>query len=215
MAAFWSAVLAGFVAGLIIAAIVGGPGFFALLQISIEKGFLVGISFAMGVLLSDASYFVLAYIGLSQLGSSKFINNILGTFGGGFLIIFGTTMLLKKVRTREVEVPKVDRSSLIKSFFKGFLINTLNPSALLYWIVIVTSVISQYSGETKLVFAFFLASISTVFGTDVLKAFLAVRLKRLLTPKFVVWMNRISGSVIILTGIKLLSTAVITYIHKH
>lgn len=215
MAGLLSAILAGFVAGLIIAAIVGGPGFFALLQVSIEKGFLVGISLAMGVLLSDASYFVLAYIGLSQLGNSHIINNILGTFGGFFLIIFGFSMVLKKVRIREVETPKVDRSSLVKSFIKGFLINTLNPSALLYWIVIVTSVISQYSGENRLVFAFFLASISTVFGTDVLKAFLAVRLKRLLTPKFIVWMNRVSGSVIMITGAKLLTTALITYFHKH
>lgn len=214
MAALWNALIEGILAGLVIAAIVGGPGFFALIQLSIEKGFLVGILFAMGVLVSDAGYFVLSYLGISQLGNSHSVHDLFGTFGGLFLIIFGLTMVLKKPRPKTVD-PKVDRNSLIKSFIRGFIINTLNPSALLYWVAVVGSVVSQYEGNNRKVFVFFVASIGTVFGTDVLKAFLAVRLKRIITPTFMLWMNRISGTVIGLTGIKLLSSAIISYLHIH
>lgn len=214
MAALWNALIEGILAGLVIAAIVGGPGFFALLQISIEKGFLVGVLFAMGVLVSDAGYFVLSYLGISQLGNTQQMNSILGTFGGSFLIIFGMAMVLKKSRPKTID-PKVDRNSLIKSFARGFLINTLNPSALLYWAAVVTGVVSHYEGNNRKVFVFFVASIGTVFSTDVLKAFLAFRLKRIITPAFILWMNRISGSVITIVGIKLLGTAVLTYIHRH
>jgi threonine/homoserine/homoserine lactone efflux protein len=49
-----------------------------------------------------------------------------------------------------------------------------------------------------------MATMIVVFGTDTLKAFLATRLKHLVTLTFMRWLNRISGIVLVGAGIKVI-----------
>jgi threonine/homoserine/homoserine lactone efflux protein len=90
---------------------------------------------------------------------------------------------------------------------KGFMMNTLNPFVLIFWLGLgVAGALHngaiRSSREQAL---FFSMVIITVFGTDLLKAFLASRLKKLLTAQFLLWLNRISGIGLILFGIRLIS----------
>jgi len=41
-------------------------------------------------------------------------------------------------------------------------------------------------------------------ATDLLKAFLAVKLKTIIKPSFLVWLNRISGAGLMIFGIRML-----------
>jgi len=88
MSEIWHAIIAGAGAGLLLAVLIGGPVFVALIKTSIEKGFLIGLLFAMGVLTSDSAYFLLVYLGISQLQTTKLVEEILGAGGGAFLIVF-------------------------------------------------------------------------------------------------------------------------------
>jgi threonine/homoserine/homoserine lactone efflux protein len=207
----WHAILKGIVAGLLIAVMIG-PVFFALLQTSIKKGLVAGILFAVGIVLSDSLYFLLAFFGLSQLGGSFDIKKVMGIGGGIFLLGFGLMLLFKKKPPKEKGLKDTDRYSLWKSFAQGFLINMLNPSALLYWASVVTFVNHDYEGDERMIFSFFLACMSVVFGTDALKAFLAFRLRDWVTEKFMLWLNRISGTVLAGAGGKLLFDVVKAYI---
>jgi threonine/homoserine/homoserine lactone efflux protein len=203
MAELWNAIAGGAFAGLVIAVMIG-PIFFALLQVSIEKGFLIGLVFALGIVSSDAFFFTLAYLGLSQFGTSKLVHEIMGVVGGGFLIGFGFYLGLKKIKEMKPSGDIIYRTSLVKSYFKGFFLNSLNPSAFLYWVMVVTAVHAQYEGNANKIFAFFMATMIIVFSTDTLKAFLATKLKNVITATFMLWLNRVSGIVLIGAGVKLI-----------
>lgn len=206
MAELWNAIGSGAFAGLVIAVMVG-PVFFALLQVSIEKGFLVGLVFALGIVSSDAAYFTLAFLGLSQFGSSGMVNQVMGLVGGIFLLGFGIHLVFKKVKQLNGSGEIVYRTSLVKSYFKGLLLNLLNPSVFLYWVMVVTAVHGNYEGDANKIFAFFMATMIIVFSTDVLKAFLATKLKNVVTGTFMKWLNRISGLVLAGAGVKLIWSA--------
>ncbi|MGZ5243219.1 MAG: LysE family translocator [Bacteroidia bacterium] len=210
MADIGHAVISGAIAGLVLAFLVG-PVFFALLQASIEKGFLVGVLFAMGIVLSDATFFTLSFLGISQLGSGKHVNEIMGLVGGGFLALFGLKLMLKTHKPK-ANVAEIKKTSFTKSLFKGFLLNALNPAVFLYWVGVVTAVSAQYESNDKKVFSFFMATMFVVFSTDVLKAFLAHKLRHLITPKFMLWLNRGSGGILMLGGLKLLYDVLKTYL---
>ena len=198
--------LSGLGAGLVLA-IMSGPVFFALLQTSIEKGFVAGVLFALGVVISDSMYFLIAYFGLSQIklqGGSD-IQEILGLVGGVIIIIFGIQLLRKRPQLNAQETPPTaSRNSLMRSLGKAFLLNGLNPFVLFYWASIVGALGSEYHFDQKSIFAFFVMCMITVFGTDMLKAYLAQRLRALMTINFMLWLNRIAGGGLTLAGIVLL-----------
>lgn len=207
-----SAILGGAIAGILIAFLVG-PVFFALLQTSIEKGFIMGLTFALGIIISDASFFLLAYFGLSQFNESEHVHTIMAMGGGGFLIFFGLQLALRRPQMKNGDHSEIKRNSVIKSLAKGFLINSLNPGVLLYWVGVVSAAKGNFGGDSKKIFAFFLTTMCIVFLTDILKSYLAFRLKSLITLKFMTWLNRISGSILMLAGGKLLLDALIPMLH--
>lgn len=199
---------------MILAMLIGGPVFVALIRISINKGFLTGLFFALGVVISDSSFFVLSFLGISQLKDSNLVHEILGFGGGAFLIVFGISMIFKKEKPITV-TNGIMQGSRIKSMVSGFLINTLNPSAFIFWIATVSTVSAQFSGKNNLVLWFFIGCVSMVFGTDVLKAFLAGKVKDLVTPKFMLWLHRVSGTILLIIGAQTLTVAVLKYVHSH
>jgi threonine/homoserine/homoserine lactone efflux protein len=87
--------------------------------------------------------------------------------------------------------------------FKGFALNSINPSVLLFWAAMVTlaSVQNGYHGTQ---IGVFLASIIlTVLSTDVAKAYVATRLRNYLSLTLMTWMNRSVGIAMVGFGIKL------------
>lgn len=208
-------IFAGLVAGLLLAVLIG-PVFFALIETSIRKGFVAAVLFALGILLSDGTFFLIAFFGLSHLGQQFELKEIMGFVGGLFLLGFGLALILKKKKKAEDE-KKIDagitRSSLLRSLMKGFLLNAVNPSVLFYWIGVVTAVSAQYEADHKKIFAFFICCITVVFCTDMLKAFLAFKLKDFITDKFMLWMNRGTGVVLMAAGAKLLWDVIVKIIN--
>ena len=199
-----NAILNGILLGLVLSIMIG-PVFFLLLNTSIKKGFKPAVYLALGVALSDVMFITICFFGNSLLGSLNAHSTQIGWLGGGLLIIFGLVALFKKVSLSEKELKLPDDSkTLLIDTGKGFMMNTLNPFVLVFWLGVITAVnAGQFGGKAYTLF-FFIAVIITVFSVDLLKSFLASRLKRLLTQNVLVWMNRISGTALILYGIKLI-----------
>ncbi|MDQ3072955.1 MAG: LysE family translocator [Bacteroidota bacterium] len=214
MSELFNPIFGGLVAGLLLA-IMSGPVFFALLQTGIEKGYLNGVFFALGVVISDSMYFLLAYLGISSLSSiyDDTIREVMGIIGGIFLLIFGFHLARKRPRIIRY-ANRSDKNSLLRSMGGAFLLNALNPFVLLYWISVVGAISSEYDFVANKIFAFFIACMAVVFSTDVLKAYLAYRLKNIITPRFMLWLNRIAGLILGITGIYLLLQALYIICNK-
>jgi len=173
-----------------------------IINTSIKKGFLPASMLAFSVLLSDGLFVVLSYYGSSLLFVLKEHNQIVAICGGLLILTFGVFTFFKqaKVSVDALEVIDDSKTRMI-DVVKGFTMNTLNPSALLFWLGVAgtISLKEHYQGWHTL--AFYCATLGMVFSTDLLKAWIAARLKGLITAKFLVWMNRISGLALSAYGI--------------
>lgn len=199
-------VLKGIFSGLVLAVLVG-PVFFTLLQTSIERGFLSGVFVAIGISVSDALYIALSYLGLSGLFNSAQFQVYLSFIGGTIILCFGLYYLFVKSR-KPMDFTKVehvkDRSSY-KLMAKGFIINGFNPMVLIFWIGTISIATGELGYTTKPEALTFLSAIvGTVFITDVIKAKLADRLRLILTPGIIKFMNIVLGMVMFSLGVKLL-----------
>ena len=191
-------IFSGIIFGLLLA-IMLGPVFFTLLQTSLHEGFRAGVHLALGVLLSDAACIIVAYSFASQLDLTGKYKSTVGWIGGLLLISFGIINFFRKVKPKEVDDDK--KTVHAKFILKGFLMNSLNPAVMLFWIGIL-GLVKLKEGYTKVEDAAFFASVlSTVFSMDLLKAFIANRIAHLLNSSVLHWINWIVGSLLIVFGL--------------
>ncbi len=198
-------ILKGVVSGIILAFLIG-PVFFTILQTSIERGFSSGALVAVGVSLSDAFYISVTYLGVYQLFDTGSFREYLAYFGGLVLLVFGSYYLfIKSKRLAYYDPNRIQLSNPWKLIGKGFVINGLSPMVLIFWLgtVGVATTKFGYSTPEKAV-PYFAAIVSTVFLTDVIKAKLADKLRRLLTPQFIRRLNLVLGFVLLAFGLRLI-----------
>lgn len=198
-------IFSGVLFGLLLVILIG-PVFFALLQTSLEKGFKPAFFLAVGVLLSDGIYITAAYFGIHSFFENENFKHWVGIAGGFLLIAFGISSILKKSKNFHLE--EIKNYSLRKSMLKGFLLNTMNPFVFFFWLGAVGMVSVKENYSEANVLTFFSSTLATAFSTDVLKAFVAHRIKNFLTPQLILWLNRISGVALIIFGIRMLVKAI-------
>ncbi|TAL61163.1 MAG: hypothetical protein EPN85_05620 [Bacteroidetes bacterium] len=191
-------------------AILTGPAFFALLQTSIRSGYKSGIAFAVGVLVSDTTLILLSYLGALQLFSDPKNNFIIGLIGGTILVMFGIFNIFQKqpldlnASGSRVERILSDRVSLAVVALKGFAINLINPFVIIFWVSVVSVESTRYDFSHLHIMAVFSAVLLTVFATDVLKAMGATKITNFLSPVILLWINRIAGVILIISGLSLI-----------
>lgn len=198
----------GVISGIVLAFLVG-PVFFTIVQTSIERGFGSGTLVAVGVSLSDTFYISLAYLGIYQLFDNGSFREYLAYFGGMVLLIFGLYYLfIKSKKLNRDDMAQIRANNPWKLIGKGFIINGLSPMVLIFWLGTVGLATTKlgYSTPHKAI-PFFASIVSTVFATDVLKAKLADKLRRLLTPVFIRRLNFVLGFVLLLFGLRLIYSA--------
>jgi threonine/homoserine/homoserine lactone efflux protein len=198
-----------------------GPVFFVLLEISITKGFKSAMIFDAGVLLSDLFYIVISLFFAYQLkGLGDVKNNlILSVLGGTLFIAYGVynlffkqvTMgtgaldeeLLDSEEKANKSTKKKDNSMLV---LKGFMLNLLNPGVVIYWLAIIAKgfdLVAPYESDAHIVI-FITIILFTFFGIDCLKAYVANKIKPLVTVKLLRGLNSLIGFIFLGTGIFLI-----------
>jgi threonine/homoserine/homoserine lactone efflux protein len=186
-----------------------GPIFFALLQAGVERGTRVGLMLGAGVWLSDLLYILTVYFSLSWISTVAALPNFqlyLGLIGGVVLIVFGITNLLN----RTVETKAADKAAAknagngyFANFIKGFLINTINPFTVFFWLSMSAEVLSN-TFKTGQALVFFSGILGMVIFTDFLKVILAKKIRHFLTPQHILYFRKIVGIVMIVGGIALI-----------
>ena len=191
------AIVTGLFTGLVLA-VLTGPVFFALIKISVERGFISGMSFAMGVFASDIVYIVLTFFSTSFIAFETQYKDYITVLGSIFLLVIGLNYVLRKV------VINYEPTKIITNtgyFLKGFTMCMLNPLILFYWITIATVTVGgKYSTFGMIVF--FTSTLLTLFGMDVIKAYYASKFRSKIKEIYLTWLNRVAGAVIICVAIQ-------------
>ena len=201
-------VLKGIFSGCVLAILVG-PVFFTLLQTSIERGFWSGVYVAIGISVSDSLYISLSYLGFSNFFTSPEFQVYLSYIGGFIIFCFGAYYLfIKSRRKMNFTAEHVEEKNPFKLIAKGFIINGFNPMVLIFWIGTI-SIATGKLGYTKTpqALTFLFSIVGTVFITDLIKAKLADKLRAVLTPGIIKFMNIVLGAVMLSLGVKLLYSA--------
>jgi threonine/homoserine/homoserine lactone efflux protein len=193
-------VIKGFGLGLVIAIMVG-PVFFFILNTSIKRGFAPAAITATGVMMSDLCYIMLAYFGSSFLLYLNDHKDATGIIGGLVIAGFGTFLFFKeaKVNAESLEFAESPHPNYLY-LVKGFMLNSVNPSVLLFWFVVASTIPVKEQFTPTDTFIFYACTLGTVLGTDLIKAYLANRLKTIITAKSLIMLNRIAGISLVVYG---------------
>lgn len=193
----------------IVLALLIGPVFFTILQASVEKGFWVGVLVAIGVSVSDILYVLICYFGLSALVTQPGVAFYMGLAGGAILFVFGAYYCFVKSRRRDFSNPgAVREQQTFRYLAKGFIINCMSPMVPLFWIGAVSMASLEFGYASCAQFAvFFTGVLITALATDIAKAYLAGRLRQLITSRLLSVMNVTVGIILMVFGTRLFAAA--------
>ena len=211
-------ILKGLLLGLILSISIG-PVIFAIIKQSLTNGKSSGYAFVAGVSSSDIILLFVCNFFTSLFNLVLNHKSSIALAGAGFLLLMGLyTLFFKKLKLENMGVDGVHKTlgikDLVSSYFSGFLMNTLNPSVFLFWFAW-TAAINTSADDTPNPVQFKLIVFGTCLGfvllSDLIKVFLAGKLRPRLTEKILVWINRISGMIILIFSAALLYSAILIY----
>lgn len=205
-----------------------GPVFFELINTSLRKGFKAAMLMEIGVLLSDLIYLFLALFSASKaleyLNMYSWINYIFGAI----FILFGLFSIIKNLTPPKVEINTCDEEceeekedeilenleslnipddikiNYIGNLMKGIALNSLNPSVLVFWIVVCTSSIKKLHLDNQGIIIFFSATLGMMFAVDILKIYFASRLQKYIKPKVLQFIGISIGLIMLGVGLYIL-----------
>lgn len=191
--------------GLLLAVMLG-PVFFALLQTSLHEGFKAGIYLAFGVLLSDAGLITICYSFASFIRVVDTHHKAMSWIGGILFIGFGIYNFFHKIKLKELD--DVKKTVHARFVLKGFLLNLFNPAVFFFWLGVVgmVTVKENYTRTDEAIF--FGTTLLTIFSTDVFKSFIAQRIKNILKPAIMKWVNRIIGVILAGFGVNMILSVI-------
>ncbi|MEE9349063.1 MAG: LysE family transporter [Flavobacteriaceae bacterium] len=188
----------GFFIGLATLFVVGSVALI-LINATFKNGIKSGIAVAIGIMLGDLIYAVLAHKGLKTIIDSPFLTKYIGIIGFVILFVFGILSIFKKQAVNDTTI--VSNKTHFTNFIKGFSVNFFNPFVLGFWILLSKYGKDKYA-ENSLYFL--LAIVFGVLVIDFAKVFLAKRLLPLIKSNKMTLFNKISGVVLLLFSFRIL-----------
>lgn len=179
-----------------------GPIFFVLIKTSVSDGFKNALFMVSGIFLSDLLCVILCYMGLVQFFADPAIKKWILLIGGLILTVTGIVSYFKKhVNDKEIDTHGAKSVGLMA---KGFLFNITTPTVILFWIGAVGYAVSTYEGSRSEVILYFVGTLGTVVTIDILKSYLASKIRKWFTPKVFGILNKVTGVGIFVFGIIML-----------
>lgn len=201
-------VFEGIKMGLVLTFLIG-PLFFVLIQTGVEQGYRAGIVLAFGIWVSDFLYIFAIYNGItffSNLVKTPNFSFWLGLVGSVLLTSFGVGSLISTPKpTEEPHLETLARNDSYPALFlKGFLINSINPFTIFFWMGLMSTVAIKDNFTVTDAELFFGAILGTLVITDASKVGLAKWIRNTLKFKHFLWLRRITGIALIVFGVALL-----------
>ncbi len=208
------AIISGLLLGLALVFSVG-PVVFTIIKLRINYGLASAFYFIAGVWLSDIIWVISANFFSGLLGELIAYKKAIGITGGLFLIGLGVFYLFFKKYNSQEELDagiKITGTTHVRLFITGFLINTLNPGVIALWFATATKALTYNIDERMIIFSICLF---LNMGADVFKINLAGKLRKKLTNKNIIIINKISGLLFLTFGLALLIGVIYTNINKN
>ncbi len=198
-----------------------GPVIFTTIKQSINHGRRGGFSFIAGVWISDVIWVILSN------GFSEAIKTLLdfkipiGIAGCLFLIGMGIYFaFIKKIEPRRVQEPTEIAGDVITPAGKktnyfailssGFIINTLNPAVISFWVLMAASLASVYSLYDRIII--FSTCLGVNMLADVGKVLGAGYIGKKLSDRVILMINRVSGVLYLVFGVVILAGVIYTLV---
>lgn len=189
-----------------------GPSFFTLIQTSVQKGFFRAILFALGISLCDICYVTLSILGVSAQLEKPEVKMWMAIFGSILLLGYGTYNWFKKPVIYSTEQNNSLNNTSWKYLVKGFLINAFNPFIIIFWVSIMSLVAVEYDFTLQQEISFFAGVLVTILAMDLTKAFVANRLRYLITPERILYLNRFVSLILVAFGLRIVYFLFETYV---
>jgi threonine/homoserine/homoserine lactone efflux protein len=197
-----SALLGGLLLGMFMAISVG-PTLFAVLRYSLNHSYKAGLAFVLGVSVSDILFVTVANVATPWLQWLHQFARPLSYGAAVLLMAIGLFGIFKKFHPKRpsAKLITVSGSQYVKIWLSGFLINTLNPALIFQWIAAATGLAAE---ETLYRIVFFGSCLGLVLSIDILKVFLADSIRRKLTLRRIMYLQKISAFCLLAFGIGIL-----------
>jgi threonine/homoserine/homoserine lactone efflux protein len=199
------AILKGLALGFVLALSVG-PIIFTIIKQSLNNGHKGGFSFVAGVWVSDILLVVLSNTLTAMVAELLEHKKVIAYCGSSFLIAMGLYFVFfKKVHLttdadgKDIRFRKRD---IARVFASGFIINTLNPGVILFWLGNATVLSLTHTLQERIII--FSVCLVVNMSADVGKVMMAGKLRSRLTLRTLSVINKISGTILIGFGIALL-----------
>ena len=199
------AILKGFAMGLLLVISVG-PVIFTIIKQSINNGKEGGFSFIIGVWISDFVVVILSNVFSELVTHLLDFKKPIGIGGSIFLIGMGVYYLFfKKVplHPEDISLPPLRASDHAQIALQGFLLNTLNPAVMAFWLTAATAIAVTHTIKERIII--FATTLLINMTADVAKVTLAGKLRSKLTVKNIRVINKVSGLILLIFGTVLLA----------
>lgn len=197
------AILKGVAMGLLLVISVG-PVVFTVIKQSINNGKAGGFSFVAGVWISDFILIILSNLFSELVTMILDFKMQIGIIGSVFLAAMGLYYIFFKkvhIHPEEITIP-LKGSEHARIALQGFLLNTLNPAVIAFWLTTATAIAVSHSIRDRIII--FATALIFNITADILKVKLAGRLRKKLTVKNIRLVNKISGIILLIFGTVLL-----------
>jgi len=182
-----------------------GPIVFTVIKQSIINGRHGGLSFIAGIWLSDVLMVILSNAFSEVVKEMLDFKKPIAIAGSGFLVALGIYYLFfkkNKMRSEDESVIKVSAGTHAKLMASGFLINTLNPGIIAFWLTTTTTIALTHTVKQRVLI--FTTCIVINLAADIFKVVLADKLSKKLTHKNITLITKISGVLLLVFAIILL-----------
>jgi threonine/homoserine/homoserine lactone efflux protein len=205
-----SGIIKGLALGLLLSISVG-PIIFSILKQSITNGHAGGFAFIAGVSASDISVVLVCNFFSQFFQSAVAHEKIIGIIGSIFLLLMGFYNIFFKKSAVVIKETHVEQRFRFREkvaiFISGYLMNTLNPGAFLFWFAASATILEDsqttpHPIDYRLIV--FVTTLAFVLASDITKVMLANKIRSKLTPHNIHIINIISGIILVVFGVILL-----------
>jgi len=198
------AVLKGIALGFVLALSVG-PIIFTIIKQSLNNGHKGGFSFVAGVWVSDIILVFLSNTVSSLVNQMLEHKAAIAIAGSAFLVSMGVYFaFFKKAHLptdAEGNMIRFRKRDMARIFASGFIINTLNPGVILFWLGNATVLSVDHTLQERVII--FSVCLLINMAADVAKVMMAGKLRSKITLRALTIVNKISGSLLIIFGLAL------------